>query len=442
MSKKWLLLTAVQALCIPLSYGMNYPMNTFSNPVDLKFCTAIVNQNLADVESSLKDGANPDVFCQRRISGAALAMEYDGYAPTEISRNIVNKIVESNSNGELVSTNYGYGNVKYAWHLSNLAFAYKTLNLFAIKTYLDRGADPNIAFAQSPFALMAARKTRTFDPALGEAYDLLVQHGLVEFDPKLKIDRLADMLKIGGNLQLTDQFLINKIKTWAYYSSSDLSIDDYFSIFLSQGRGDSRAVINAFFEMGATPTLKGLSNANRGSAMIEFAISALPNYTDLTSTDRDYLNYLFDMVPAGYNFNRNDSQLLRTAAAKLPFEYVKKIIDAGGNSNARSFAPNGQNDIFATPLLSASFAGRYDVAKYLIEKGADVNLANSVNYYPLICAVTYGPLTPDRYSLVELLLQKGADPNDKRWSGQTIYYNAGWSPDLQKLLVKYGGRPQ
>src|SRR5690606_37491619 len=72
-----------------------------------------------------------------------------------------------------------------------------------------------------------------------------------------------------------------------------------------------------------------------------------------------------------------------------------------------------------TPLLFAARAGRIDVARRLIEAGADVNQAIEVDpphmrspakgTSPLILAIENG-----HFELAEMLLVAGADPNDAR----------------------------
>jgi len=97
-------------------------------------------------------------------------------------------------------------------------------------------------------------------------------------------------------------------------------------------------------------------------------------------------------------------------------ECVSAMVDKGAAIDLPD--PEG-----VTPLLWAIWNTRFDVAKYLIEHGADVNRWDWWGRTPLYMAVDYVTLPhggrPDQPSLdrtlpieiVRLLLDKGADPN-------------------------------
>ena len=57
---------------------------------------------------------------------------------------------------------------------------------------------------------------------------------------------------------------------------------------------------------------------------------------------------------------------INLAASTGDIEAVKQYLDAGGDVNAK--------DKVATPLFYAAHFGHKEIAKLLIEKGADVNL--------------------------------------------------------------------
>ncbi|MGE3277857.1 MAG: ankyrin repeat domain-containing protein [Vicinamibacterales bacterium] len=149
-------------------------------------------------------------------------------------------------------------------------------------------------------------------------------------------------------------------------------------------------------------------------------------------------------------------------------ETVHALVDAGADVNHVS--PGDQT----SPLLMATINGHFDLAKYLLEHGANPNLASEAGVTPLYGAINvqWAPkaLYPqpraylqqklDYLGLMELLLQKGADPNArvnrKVWysgynfdlsgvdeSGATPFWRAAYGEDVaaMKLLVKYGADP-
>jgi ankyrin repeat protein len=78
---------------------------------------------------------------------------------------------------------------------------------------------------------------------------------------------------------------------------------------------------------------------------------------------------------------------------------VKALLDQGVDINAVNFG-NG------TALVTAIWLGKTEVAKYLIARGADINLVDkcSGSYTPLGMAARIGNV-----EVVRLLLNKGAD---------------------------------
>jgi ankyrin repeat protein len=101
------------------------------------------------------------------------------------------------------------------------------------------------------------------------------------------------------------------------------------------------------------------------------------------------------------------------AAASGQLAQVKTLIATDGNL-AKSFSPDG----FPVLALAAVF-GHLEVAKYLHEKGGDVNAVstNSSGYTALTGAVASG-----HSAIVEWLLANGAEVNCR--------YGAGYSPLL------------
>jgi ankyrin repeat protein len=127
-----------------------------------------------------------------------------------------------------------------------------------------------------------------------------------------------------------------------------------------------------------------------------------------------------------------------------------------------------------TPLLIATVNGQFDVASYLLEHGADPNVASAAGVTPLYAAlnVEWAPKMfypqPRAYlqqrasylDLMKALLDRGADPNArvnrKIWytqynfdllrvdeSGATPFWRAAYASDIaaMKLLVSYGAEP-
>ena len=147
---------------------------------------------------------------------------------------------------------------------------------------------------------------------------------------------------------------------------------------------------------------------------------------------------------------------------------ARALVEAGADVNLVS--PGDQ----ASPLLVAVINGHFDLAAYLIDKGANTNLLSDAGVSPLyaVLNVQWAPIAAypqprshlqqsrDYLDVMKLLLDKGADPNArvrrKVWysgynfdqsgvdeAGATPFWRAAYAADVaaMKLLVSYGGDP-
>jgi uncharacterized protein len=89
----------------------------------------------------------------------------------------------------------------------------------------------------------------------------------------------------------------------------------------------------------------------------------------------------------------------------------------------------------------ASFFGHVEAVRLLVERGAEVNSAsrNDMKVMPLHSAAATGDLDT-RYELAKLLLEHGADPNARQQDDYTPLMAADQHGDerLRKLLVDHG----
>ncbi|KAK8132021.1 hypothetical protein PG999_000194 [Apiospora kogelbergensis] len=109
-------------------------------------------------------------------------------------------------------------------------------------------------------------------------------------------------------------------------------------------------------------------------------------------------------------------------------DIAKLLIEKGADINTA-------NRGGSTPLYFALSSGRTDVAKLLIEKGANINIADQTGTTPLHQASFNG-----YRDVAELLIEKGADVNAASQTGSTPLLQASFNGrrDVAELLIEKG----
>ncbi len=178
-------------------------------------------------------------------------------------------------------------------------------------------------------------------------------------------------------------------------------------------------------------------------------------------------------VTRGYRYNeligsQGGLTAMHFAARQGSARAVKALVEAGVDVNLVS--PGDQ----ASPMLTALINGHYDLAMFLLDKGANPNLVSDAGVSPLyaVLNVQWAPIAaypqPRAYlqqsvgylDVMQRLLAKGADPNArvrrKVWysgynfdqsgvdeAGATAFWRAAYAADVaaMKLLVDHGADP-
>lgn len=130
-----------------------------------------------------------------------------------------------------------------------------------------------------------------------------------------------------------------------------------------------------------------------------------------------------------YGMRDLDSQLIE-ASRKCSIAAIKPLIDAGANVNIRDRA------VGWTPLHLVACEDHTELARLLIEAGADVNARSNDGWTPLHCAAF-----DDGADLAELLLDAGAQVNARDKHGQTPLSLAEFEQhtEVADLLRAHGG---
>jgi ankyrin repeat protein len=122
------------------------------------------------------------------------------------------------------------------------------------------------------------------------------------------------------------------------------------------------------------------------------------------------------------------------AAAVGEADRVRTLVDEDANL-ARSWSPDG-----FTPLHFACFFGHPEIAEFLLERGAEVNVAarNELGVTPLQSAAA-----GSHARAAELLLSAGADVHPTHPAGFTPLHSAAANGDRRtaELLLEHGADP-
>jgi ankyrin repeat protein len=188
-----------------------------------------------------------------------------------------------------------------------------------------------------------------------------------------------------------------------------MSITEFFDAIRA---GDSAKVRNL---LDADPEIASAKDANGVSAVLTSIYTGRQEIRDL-------------LLQRGAVLEVHDA----AAAGKL--DRVKEFVEQN-SALAKSYSPDG----FPVVAL-ACFFGHLDVARYLAEKGADLNAAatNGSGYNSLTASVAGG-----HTEIVAWLLENGVNPNYRYGPGYTPLLTAAANGRLEivKLLLARGADP-
>lgn len=140
-------------------------------------------------------------------------------------------------------------------------------------------------------------------------------------------------------------------------------------------------------------------------------------------------------------------------------EYIKLLLDAGAEPNARLIESTETRTVFtnqwldengATAFLRASQSGDVPLMRLLLEHGADPHIYTELGVTPLAVAAGIGWVegvtsewsTEQTIEAVKLLLELGVDPNYQADTGRTSLHGAAHkgATEVVKILVEAGAR--
>ena len=196
---------------------------------------------------------------------------------------------------------------------------------------------------------------------------------------------------------MTQEFLdaatsgdVSKVKTMLHSDPSLARMKDEngVSVIMKATYYGKRDVVDALLESGVELDVFESAATGRTERLVEL-IETDPSSTNAYSPD--------GFTPLGF------------AVFFGQPEIVKTLLNAGADANLPS-----RESMKVTPLASAAAAKQTDIARLLIEHGANVNARAAGGHIPLHEASANGNV-----ELVKLLIESGADVNAKTDDGKT-----------------------
>ena len=161
-----------------------------------------------------------------------------------------------------------------------------------------------------------------------------------------------------------------------------------------------------------------------------FIAPSAPLHRASHSGDLEAMARLLDRDPSALNElatffvdpRRSTITPLMWAVRSQKSQSVRMLLDRGADVNIA-------DQLGRTALHDAAKAGSTAIVRQLVDAGADINRLTKSGHSPLAIAVR-----AKHDEVVALLIREGADLEDRRWSARSDAANFGSAPSMQLLL--------
>ncbi|MEM6278009.1 MAG: ankyrin repeat domain-containing protein [Verrucomicrobiota bacterium] len=199
--------------------------------------------------------------------------------------------------------------------------------------------------------------------------------------------------------------------------------DARLSAVLAAAKSDRREMLKSLF-------------AEAGEEKPALVSSAL--WWTIGNGDREFYDWLFtEFEPDPNQLPLKGSSLLMAAARTGRIDLARDLLDRGADLERLQ---KGGRHVGENALGNAIHFGQFEMFQFLLERGADPNGGTEGSYTLLMRAIDQ-----KEPEMVPLLLEAGADPNVADREGFTALHVAarGSRPDLEsaKLLIEAGADP-
>ncbi|MEI0612043.1 ankyrin repeat domain-containing protein [Brachyspira pilosicoli] len=305
-----------------------------------------------------------------------------------------------------------------------------------VKYLLDKGANPNTANNENKTALMIAN-----DEGNNNIVKLLIQQGAnINTQDEYGITVLM-YAAVSGNYEMVKFLLENgaNINTKDNYGNTVLYYNIYYDHYGEKEKlENAKKIFNLLIKYGADVNTKN----NDGASLLDKSYRPSTALAQNREMFKVLVENGFDLesrIKGGEDYPPDyDYTPLMIAALRNDYDMVKFLVEKGADVNAKT---HSEYSSVVTPLLLSldyeHIESRYDenssVAEFLINNGADINVKNNHGETPLMYASKLHNI-----KVVELLIQKGADINAFNNYGNTALIYGVNNLETVKLLVENG----
>lgn len=188
----------------------------------------------------------------------------------------------------------------------------------------------------------------------------------------------------------------------------------------------ARPAAEAFFEAARKGDLAQLAS------LLEADPSLISARNSSGQTALILSKYHRQQAAAEWLLERSPELSIFEACAAGALDMVRAIVAGRGSKVIDSHAADG-----FTPLSLACFFGNRDVAEFLVNQGANVNLAAT---NPMMVAPLHAAVASRQPEIVRILVEAGADVNQPQQQGWRPLHAAAQNGDEEsvKLLLAHG----
>lgn len=371
---------------------------------------AAAQNNTAEIERLLATGANVNARDQAGWTPLHRAMERLASRPTA-GTPPDSEIVATAKTVELLLSRGAEVNVRARNGIAPIHSAAATGQKTLVQLLIARGADVRVAGSDGVTALFLAAGRGS-----GDVADILIAHG-------------ADV-----NARTRSGY--TPLSNAADHGSLDVArlLVDHGGDVNAHDRDGATALSNACVKLLLRYTLEASTPgaADQRRRMSPAAVAKAQQVLALEKGEFSSVAILLLDHGADPNAGASDSRALQTAAVVGDQALAEVAIAHGAAVN-----PSGQPET-ESPLHAAIAEGHANVARLLLDKGADVTARNRSGFTPLHFLAVH---LHDR-NLAEQLIQRGADVNARDQVGHTALQAAiaARNDDVAQTLRQHGAR--